>query len=125
MKLYTMNGNNDVVTVDVIKETPKGYKVDPETCETFRLGWHVPKFIKKFAYWTGWQPASIMAIKDMREILKKRILMVDEEIYKQEKKKSQQVAELKAFDERYQVVSDDGKSEESFWMELQREGKSD
>jgi len=122
VKLYTMNGNNDIVTVDVIKETPKGYKVDQETTTA---PWHVPKFIKKFAHWTGWHPASIMAIKDMREILKKRILMVDEEIYKQEKKKAEQVAELKAFDERYEVVSDDGKSEESFWMELQREGKSD
>jgi len=116
-----MNGNDDLVTVDVIKETPKGYKVDPETCKPSELGWHVPKFIKKYEHWTGWHPTSIMAIKDMREILKKRILMVDEEIYKQEKRKAEQIAELKAFDERYQVVSDDGKSEESFWMGLQKE----
>ena len=70
MKLYTLHGNNDIVTVDVIKETPKGYKVDQETTTA---PWYVPKFIKKFAHWTGWQPASIMAIKDMREILKRLV----------------------------------------------------
>lgn len=123
MKLYSLSGNGKVVTVDVIKETPKGYKLDQESCEKWKDGWHVPKFLKKADLGFTWFPARIMAIKYMREILKKRIISTDEAMYRAKQSKVASIEALKDFDSLNNVVNDDNLSEESYWMELQRKEK--
>lgn len=115
MKLYTLNGAHEIESVDVLRETPKRYYVGPHR---FLYG---SKFVRKDS--TQWFPERDMALQWMREILKKRILYIEEDLYELQLKKEEQVAELSAFDDLNDVVDADGDSEESFWMQLQREGE--
>ncbi len=120
MKLYMVTCGVRIETVEVIKETPKGYKVDPETSTS---KWKPTKFIKKTN--ETWFPTHIMALKYGREILKKRILCYIEAAYKANQRKAEATAELAAFDGTHRVVGDDSLSEESYWMELQREKEAE
>jgi hypothetical protein len=114
MKLYTLNGAHEIESVEVLRETPKRYYAGSHK---FLYG---AKFVKKDD--TTWFPEPVMAIQWMREILKKRILMIDEEIYRQKQKAAKALVDLNVFDKMHGVVDADPHSEESYWMKLQREG---
>jgi hypothetical protein len=81
------------------------------------------KFVRKDD--TTWFPERVMAIQYMREILKKRILRINEEIYRQRLKATDAVTNLDAFDKMHGIVDADPHSEESYWMKLQKEAGSD
>ena len=113
-RLYTIGWACGLETVRVIRETPKRYYTEHHRSMYGR------KFVKKDD--TNWFPSRAMAIQWMREILKKRILYIEEEVYRQKKKASGALVNLDAFDVLHGVVDADSKSEESYWMQKQREG---
>lgn len=121
MKLYACGRGNKVVSLEVIKETPKGYKVDPTSLLPFDKYWYIPKFIKKSN--ERWNPSRIIVMQHYREILKRCIVSIDEDMAKVQIRKVERIAELKAFDDFYLIVNSDDKCEESFWMEQHRLGK--
>lgn len=114
MNLYTIGSRGGIESVKVIRETPKRYYTEHHRSLYGR------KFVRKDD--TNWFPERAMAILWMREILKKRILYIDEQRYKLKLRANNALTDLDVFDEKHSIVDADPRSEESFWMQLQREG---
>jgi len=121
MKLYGFGFGNTIVSVDVIKETPKGYKVDHDTLHPYEENLHIPKFIKK--YECRWFPTRSGVIQYMREILKKRILYADENIVRAKMSVKEMIQKqvdaeknLQKYDTDNGIVAGDDECEESYWM---------
>jgi len=128
MKLYGFGFREIIVTVEVIKETPKGYKVDPATLRPYQSNLHVPQFVKK--YESRWFPERVGIIQYMREILKKRILYADENLLRAKiavkdmiQKQTDAVENLQQYEVDNGIISGDNECEESCWMKLHGTGK--
>lgn len=128
MKLYSFGFEDTIVSVEVIKETLKGYKVDPATLSPYQENLHVPKFVKK--YESTWFPECIGLIQYMREIFKKRILYADEDIVRAKmsvkdmrQKRVDAEENLQKYEADNGIVDGDDQCEESFWMEQHRLNK--
>lgn len=128
MKLYSFGFRNTIVSIEVIKETPKGYKTDPATLRPYQKYFYAPKFVKK--YECQWFPERIGLIQYTREILKKRILYADENIARAKmsvedlvQKRVDAEKNLQKYEVDNNIVDGDDQCEESYWMEQHKLGK--
>lgn len=113
-QLYSVNRAGKIISIEVVKETPKGYKVNPleKPWGINKDGWGV-KFIRK-ATMHQWFPTPLMALQWYREILKRNISYTESNLAKAHERVEEaheRIAErkdiLRAFDADNAVVSAD------------------